>query len=558
MGKPHRAPVLVIAFVAVAIAVIVVTMVPVGAETPAAASRPVTVTNTPLPVTASGDAPVTVTGDVVASAAVSFDGFRDGFAIGEGGSDFVEFDPLYVSLIVVTGSEDDIVDLSFFYQSFAPRFTLSGGSHFLPLTQPIALDAVGIGCGLRVGRMQPGDRPARHGRGVVGPRRGRTAVFDSLVSSIPRRTRRVAPSVAMRDPRLAIAARRLRNQRLDGEPLDGVVDVVRWLGALQAQEYPVARWSIGQRARDLTEASVDLALAKGHIVRTHVMRDTWHLVAADDLRWLVEVTRPRIHARNATMHRRLGLEPSLLARTDALLAEALAAEGPMTRPQLAPFLLGHGVAVEGPSLAYVLMHAELELVVCSGPLSGKQHTYTLVDERVPPTPTRSREDGLAELARRFFASHGPATVKDFTWWASLTMADARLGLELGGEGLEPIDLGGRRYWSSPSVSTMPAKPTPRAHLLQGYDEYVIPYSESKDVLDVARVAGIVRAGRTMFTHAIVLDGQVIGHWRRRPTTKRVAIEAQLGRRLGRVEQQAVDDAVERYARFVGLPETWSA
>jgi DNA glycosylase AlkZ-like len=321
---------------------------------------------------------------------------------------------------------------------------------------------------------------------------------------------------------------------------------------VQAQEYPLARWSLGLRADGLTEPAVDQALADGEIVRTHVLRDTWHLVCRDDLRWLVELTRPRIRKRNETMHRRLGLDPALLVRTDAVIVEALAEQEALTRAQLASVLEERGVEARGPRLAYVLMHAELELLVCSGAMAGKQHTYALVEERVRNTKPLAHDDALAELTRRYFRSHGPATRKDLSWWASLTAADAARGIELAGDGLVRTESERRIYWAAPS-SPEPLTPAPRAHLLQGYDEYVIAYSESRDVLDIGRLARVTPAGETMYTHAIVLDGQVVGHWRRRLTARTMAIDMQLGRPLDGDEQAALDAAVERYARFVGLP-----
>ncbi len=361
----------------------------------------------------------------------------------------------------------------------------------------------------------------------------------------------------MTDPRREIAARRLVNQRLVGASLGGASEVARWLGAVQAQEYPVARWSLGQRARGLTEADVDSALAEGQILRTHVLRDTWHLVAAEDIRWLVELTRPRIQARNATMHRRLGLEPRTLARTDAMLVDALASHGRLTRRQLGSFLREHGVETESPRLAYILMHAELELLICSGGLDGKQQTYAPLEERARQAASLPREEALAELTKRYFTSHGPATPKDFGWWASLTLADARLGIDLLAAELESMEVGGRTYWSRSSAAS-PAAPAPRAHLLQAYDEYVNAYSESKDVFDVEGLARVVPPDRTMFAHAVLLDGQVVGHWRRRLAREAMTIDVQLAVTLDGAGRDAVDDAVERYGRFVGLPAAWLA
>lgn len=348
------------------------------------------------------------------------------------------------------------------------------------------------------------------------------------------------------DPRLELARRRLLNQRLVSAPAGSAAAVVRHLGAVQAQEYPVARWSVGQRSRGLSEGAVDEALASGEILRTHVLRDTWHLVAAEDIRWLVELTRPRIRRRNEVMHRRLGLDARTLVRTDALLVDALGGGRRLTRAQIGSLLDAHGIHAEGPHLAYVLMHAELELVICSGGLDGRQQTYALLDERVGPTQPLRADDALAELTRRYFSSHGPATVRDFTWWASLTVGDARRGVELAESELARTEVEGRTYWSAASPRRWRVG-RPIAHLLPCYDEYVIGYSESRDV------GGLRSGGRARLDHLVLVDGQVAGSWRRIVTSRQMTIEAKLVRQLDEAERRALDETVERYGRFVALP-----
>lgn len=360
---------------------------------------------------------------------------------------------------------------------------------------------------------------------------------------------------AVTEIRRGIATERMRNTRLDGPLLDTVTDVVRWFGGMQFQEYPVARWSIGQRTSGIDEAAVDRALAAGEVIRTHVLRDTWHLVAASDLRWLMALTGPRIQQRNGTMYRRLELDERQLARTDQLLAQALAGGQQLPRRAIAAYLSAHGVDADGMRLAYVLMHAEVELVICSGALQGKQQTYALVDDLVPPTRGMDRDEALVELVRRYFTSHGPATVKDLGWWSSLTAADIRHGLERVGDALEERVIDGVSWWSAPTLERREAPP--RAHLLQGYDEYVIAYSETRNVLDIDGHAGSVLGGDAMFTHAVLLDGQVIGHWRRRTERKAIAIDMQLGCPLDPASTQALDDAVQRYGTFAGSPISWS-
>lgn len=361
--------------------------------------------------------------------------------------------------------------------------------------------------------------------------------------------------------RQEIARYRLHTQRLASPPLGTPAGVVGWLGAMQAQEHVVAKWSVGQRAAGVREAAVDRALADGTILRTHLLRPTWHFVLPADVRWMTALTGPRVHAVNASWYRKFGVDDALAARSRALLAGALANGRHLTREGVAALLAAHGIAAAGLRLGYLLMRAELDLVVCSGAPEGKHHTYALFDERVPGAPPLPRDEALAELTRRYFASRGPATVRDFVWWSGLTVADAKRGLAAAGPHLERLTTGDRTYWVAPPPSgppspAGPADPEPAAHLLQGYDEYVIAYRESKDVFNAAGLAGRVPAGGTPFTHAVVVDGQVAGHWRRLPRARAITIEVQPVRVLAAAERDALDDAVARYGRFVGMTARW--
>ncbi len=353
-----------------------------------------------------------------------------------------------------------------------------------------------------------------------------------------------------------IARQRLRNQRLTGERLAAPEDVVHWLGAMQSQEYAVAKWSVGQRAKHATEGALDQALANGSILRTHVLRPTWHFVLPADIRWTTALTAPRVHALNAYWYRKFGVDDALAARAQAVMAAALAGGNHLTRKELATLLAAHGIAADGLRLGYILMRAELDLVVCSGAPKGKQQSYALVDERAPRARSLTRDEALGELTARYFTSRGPASVKDYARWSSLTVADAKRGLAMVRPALERMVVADRTYWFAPAAPAPPAG-SPTAHLLQGYDEYVIAYSESKDVLDVAGAAGSVADGETMFTHAVVLNGQVTGHWRRVVKPRAVAIEVQLVTPVDAAQRSAITTAVERYGTFVGMPATWS-
>ena len=253
---------------------------------------------------------------------------------------------------------------------------------------------------------------------------------------------------------LDIAQQRLHNQRLVGAPFARPDEVVRWLGAVQAQEYPGAAWGIAQRTSGLSQPAIDQAFADGTILRTHAMRPTWHFVTPADIRWILALTTPRVHALNASYYRKLELDGSVLARSATVLTNALQGGRHLTRSELTTALEQAGIirpTDDRLRLTYLVMHAELEGLICSGAMRGKQHTYALLDERVPATRTLEREEALAELTRRYFSSHGPATIKDFAWWSGLSTSDVKVGLELNTSQLETARVDGQAYWFRPDA-----------------------------------------------------------------------------------------------------------
>jgi winged helix DNA-binding protein len=332
----------------------------------------------------------------------------------------------------------------------------------------------------------------------------------------------------------AIAPIRMRNQRLWRSRFDTPQEVVRWLGALQAQEFPLAKWSIGQRTRGATLADVDQALAAGVIVRTHVLRPTWHFALGADIRWLLQVTAPRVHALNAYYNKQQKLDTKLLKKSNDLIAKALEGGTHLTREELAAVLKRGGIRASGGRLAYIMMRAELDAIVCSGALKGKQHTYALLDERAPRAKALEPEAALAEFTRRYFTSRGPATLNDFLRWSSLTAAQGRKGLALVDKDLERTVIEGKTYWLGSSTDAKTST-TPAVDLVQGYDEIIMSYTESRE--ESFRVEG------APFINAVLLDGRLVGHWK--PTVKRnsLLIKTVLNRNLSREQKKAVTAAV---------------
>ncbi|RPJ53816.1 MAG: winged helix DNA-binding domain-containing protein, partial [Acidobacteria bacterium] len=291
---------------------------------------------------------------------------------------------------------------------------------------------------------------------------------------------------------------------------------------MQSQDYPGAKWSVGQRVRGGTDAGVDEAFSSGRILRTHVLRPTWHFVSREDIRWLLRLTAPRVHALNAYQNRALGLDGRLFAQAHSVFVGALEGGRQLTRAELAAELAKRGIVARGQRLAYIVAHAELEALICSGALRGKQQTYALLEERAPAARALDREEALAELTRRFFVSHGPATLKHFAWWSGLTMADGKAGLSMAGSELTRFEVDGIVYWAGAS-ELRPRRMPARAWLIPEYDEALIG---AKD-LGVPDLPRIRRRWQDIWHRPVMLEGRRAGTWRRTVAGNRLVVKVNL-------------------------------
>jgi hypothetical protein len=350
-----------------------------------------------------------------------------------------------------------------------------------------------------------------------------------------------------------VTLRRLHNQRLAGSEFKTPEQVVAWLGAVQAQDYPGAKWGVGLRSSTLTESEVDAAFDAARIVRTHILRPTWHFVAADDIRWMLELSAPRVHASNAHMYRKLELDARAFGRCRTIIRRALKGGRALTRTELATALMKGGVEASGQRLAYIVMHEELDGTLISGPRRGKQFTYMLLDERVPSTRRLTPDAALAELTRRYFTGHGPATIRDFVWWSGLTVRQARTGLEMLASRAAQETIGDLTYWTVPSKAPAAADPA-RLYLLPNYDEYLIAY---RDRGNVARLLTTADAPRDfdIYAHVLVLDGGFGGTWRRTQSAGAVEIVVRPFDRLGKEQVRALSSAAKRHGEFLGAKAT---
>ncbi len=355
------------------------------------------------------------------------------------------------------------------------------------------------------------------------------------------------------DAEATIVRRRLRTQRLTGAGLARPEDVVGWLGAVQAQDYGPAKWAVGMRCRRPSDATLERAFFEGRILRTHVLRSTWHFVLPADIRWLLTATAPRVQARSAYRYRQLGLDAATLKRTDSLLVAALRGGNQLTRDEAGAMLTGASVSVAGQRLPYILSNAELGALICSGPRRGRQQTYMLLEERAPDARDLPRHEALAELARRYFTSHGPATAKDLATWASLTLAEVRAAVELAGPALRNEELGGHVFWmAAGEPGRAPALRSPLVRLVQGYDEYIMGYTETKRVI-ASRGRAWSAADRPIASLVILLDGRVAGFWRRSIRRDEVVVEGVLLDPFDERQTAALEAEAARYGEFLGLP-----
>jgi hypothetical protein len=348
-----------------------------------------------------------------------------------------------------------------------------------------------------------------------------------------------------------IALQRLHQQRIAQHHLKTPVEIVAWLGAVQSQDYGMAKWAVGQRLQAVNEAALEQAFTDGAILRTHVLRPTWHFVTPADIRWMLQLTAPRVHQLNGYWYRKLEIDAAVASQTITAIIRALQGGKHMTSAELATVLQQAGIAGIEERLLYLILYAELEGIICSGARQGKQFTYALLDEHAPAAKLLQRDEALAELARRYFTSHGPATLQDYGWWSGLTVADVKASLALIQSELHQEVIDGQTYWMGEALPvTKSASPT--VYLLPNYDEYLVGYTDRSAIFDAQHTEKLDSRGNVLFNHTIVVDGLIAGTWKRTLKKQTVVIETTLFRPLTAAEQDAFAAAAKRYGEFLGL------
>lgn len=326
--------------------------------------------------------------------------------------------------------------------------------------------------------------------------------------------------------------------------------LVQWFGAVQAQDYYGALWGLGLRLKHMTQTTIEKALEERKIVRSWPMRGTLHFTPAEDLKWMLQLLAPRITTQNVFRYRQLGLDEEVFAKAKKILAKTLQGNKQLSRPEIYKVFNEHGITTDDQRGIHILGRLAREYVICFGFRHGKQQTFALFDEWIPVSNKFTKEEALAELAKRYFRSHGPATLRDFIWWSGLTVTDARVGLESIKNQFENAEYNNNIYWfirphTLPQISS-------EILLLPSYDEYTVAYKDRSAVLDPLHAKNN-DTGNGIFHPPIVIEGQVVGLWKRVLTTKGVKVKKVAFRKFTKDEEESFTKITKQYANFIDKP-----
>ncbi len=350
------------------------------------------------------------------------------------------------------------------------------------------------------------------------------------------------------EPSPDLTAHRLQRLGLAEPVFDTPEAVVSWLGAVQAQDWYGSLWAVGSRMRAASESTIEQAIADGSIVRTWPMRGTLHFVAPADVRWMLQLLAPRVVAANrARIERDFGLDESTLKRSRRIVEKVLGVGQPIARTDLYAALDAGGIGTERMRGIHVTGWLAHHGVICGGPRVGRQPTFVLLDAWVAPTTPKTRDEALHTLALRYFHSHGPATAQDLAWWSGLTVRDAQLAAALAEPELQVLEVAGKRYLHGDTAEPMPAG---GVHLLAPFDEYLVGYRDRRAAVEPAlsrQVIGI----NGLVNASVLVDGKVVGTWKRVLGRDGVSIDVAPFRALRRGEQAPLKRAMKRYAAFIG-------
>jgi hypothetical protein len=312
----------------------------------------------------------------------------------------------------------------------------------------------------------------------------------------------------------------------------------------------MSQWAVGVRSAEGRKQLFDAAFASGAILRTHVLRPTWHLVSADDISWMLDLTAPQIYTAMRSRHQQLGLTSRYINKCLKAIEKALSGGVHLTRKELVTALARSGIQVGGDNApAHIMLHAELEKLVCSGMPAGKEQTFALFHERVQNLQTFPRAEAIARLADTYFQTRGPATIEDFSWWSGLSKRDATAGIEAIKARLDHVTVSDQIYWFNENHLKDPGHTT-GVYLLPAYDEFLLSYQDRTAVLPKPQFTTVI-SNNGIFRPIVVTNGTVSGIWSSKNTRKAISITIQHFTRPGQKHKDAISSVAGQFGVFHG-------
>jgi len=343
--------------------------------------------------------------------------------------------------------------------------------------------------------------------------------------------------------------RRLKAQHITDPSFQTPAELLKYMGIIQAQDPQMVKWAMGLRLTHLQETEIEEAYRTGDILRTHVLRPTWHLVSPDDIYWMLGLCEKRVLSAMNSFSKQLQLDADAYSRCNRIIEKALEGGKHLTRETICQLLTEQGIQVNEYRSGLILGYAETTGLICSGPIEEGKHTYALLRERVPKAIRLDREESISRLASIYFRSHGPATVADFSWWSGLSLGEARRGLDSVKKELDSQTLEGVDYWFNGENGPVEPKKS-GVVLLPAFDEYMISYKDRSAMLPEAHYARAI-SGNGIFWPVILKDGKAIGTWKREVKRNHVQINALYFRTPDKDVPKAVEMAGGKFAHFLG-------
>lgn len=345
-----------------------------------------------------------------------------------------------------------------------------------------------------------------------------------------------------------IANLRLINQQIAASSITNVKGLVNWIGAIQAQDFPMSKWAVGVRLPYSTEQIIENAFDEGQIIRTHLLRPTWHIVSSDDIYWMLDLTAHRIKASLKTRHNELGLKGKILTKSNSIIEKALNECGQLSREELVTRLKEAKIQTDENRASHLLFHAELDGIACSGPLKKGRHTYALLGKRVPRTKYYSKEEALVKLAMKYFNSRSPASMQDFIWWSGLSVRDAKAAIENIKSDFITETMSSQTYFINRSIQ-LPKYEKESVYVLPAFDEFIISYKDRSASLPFKNHKKAV-SNNGMFRAIVVVNGQVVGIWNRTFKKEKVNIQVEYFRKLAISTQNKVEEKFGQFGIFL--------